>query len=530
MEFPGNDAMSASSTDAFNQGVKQLPDMSGTQATLFLFTPKEVIPQYRRSFNYRFDGNTINYIEDYFKQNNTIGGISYRDSKLGGMCASCILPSADADPINTRALENCWTFALILDVDLNPASKLVGSTRIVYTGYVRDTPVTFGIVSTLSSSDVRYNPDAWFIVTHWTKLNNKVTSIGDFEGGDNFRVDRALFDDDIIPCQLTQNLSMDSDNLFINTPTDLLKNSTDPVQDAQQMDTGSVNLTPIGKFARINKPTDAGFNSPTEHLSRIMTGLANSLNENEGNNISTGSKAAYRNQNTLNSWSDMIPDYSGNARNIGSGIQKEFPVDRPFSFEQLSEMWPGNSLDVKVIKQPEHYAVGGLDVRDTDGPSAQNIATAIITAALPTTLTNRLVTGVGLSYCSWENDGDMRNYKGTLRIHPRTMETLVHMNPVEYTNTMKLLARDIVDDIMLAVKSNFGDFRCDAYCSVTGDTVVNLILMDERYNESGVAINNNSLGGINSGMLGNDSQCFKNAAQLAELGQMLRPVPSFDFE
>ena len=100
MEFPDNGGMFSTDVSAqINQSEQfKLPDMTGTKAILYLIPPKEVIPQYRRSINYRFGSNDIRRIENYLDKANTLGGITPKDSKLGGNCAECVLPSADAEP------------------------------------------------------------------------------------------------------------------------------------------------------------------------------------------------------------------------------------------------------------------------------------------------------------------------------------------------------------------------------------------------------------------------------------------------
>lgn len=111
MEFPDNGGMFSTDVSAqINQSEQfKLPDMTGTKAILYLIPPKEVIPQYRRSINYRFGSNDIRRIENYLDKANTLGGITPKDSKLGGACAECVLPSANAEPINTNVLAGSWT-------------------------------------------------------------------------------------------------------------------------------------------------------------------------------------------------------------------------------------------------------------------------------------------------------------------------------------------------------------------------------------------------------------------------------------
>ena len=517
MEFPDSGGMFSTDVSAqINQSEQfKLPDMTGTKAILYLIPPKEVIPQYRRSINYRFGSNDIRRIENYLDKANTLGGITPKDSKLGGTCAECVLPSANAEPINTNVLAGSWTFVLVLDIN-NPYSKLIGNDRVVYTGYVQDDPIELGIVSGITASQ-RYNPHAMFWITHVTKYHEAVSSIGDF-GSSIPTIDKSIWDSDIIPSQLTQQLS-GGDDLFLNTPKDILERSCVGSYNPSEFDSSGFSPIPIKSFTTA-KPTDAGFNSPTEHLSRLMTGLSTYVRVDNGYRAGSNNKL-YGSENMLSDWGQQIEDYSETVN--CTAHRKELQIDRSYSFEDINQMWPGSSLIVHKIEAPMNYSFGNLNVRDTGGPTRQNIATAIITSAMPTTLINRLVTDAVFSYSSYSTGGDMHNYKGICAI--KYMMTLIPMDDYNYKTTALNLKRDIIDDVMQPIVANFGDVRCDVFCSVGGDTVVNLMLMDD-YNDKGVSVTNNSLGGVGSGLMGNSDQCEHNAGQLRILGSALTSNPT----
>lgn len=516
MEFPGSN-MFNEMPNSMNQAQQpQLPDMSGTKATLFLFSPKEVIPQYRRSFNYTFGSKDINKIANYLEKCNTLGGITPKEAKLDGTCAECVLPSADATPINMSAFQGAWTFALILDIN-TPSSSIIGNDRIVYTGYIGGEPFSTDLIIT-DASPRHYNPHAMFVITHVTKLHEALSAIGDFMNSrPNYNL--TIHDNDVIPGQLTQNLSPDGEHIFLNNPKDILTRCTAGSSDFNQFDSSGFSPEPVDKSA-VPEPADASFNSPTEHLSRLMTGLSTYYRSDNGADIGKDN-SLFSNENMLRGWGEKIADYSRSALNIRDN-NKELSIDHQYTFEEFNKMWPNDLLRVHTIEAPEHYSFGQFEVRDTGGPSRQNIATAIITSAMPTTLTNRMVTDVAFSYCSYETGGDIHNYKGILQFN--SMSTLIPMDPVSYTKTRDNLQRDIIDDVMMPIVANFGQLRVDVFCSVTGDTIVNLRLMDD-YNDSGISVNNNSLGGINSSMLGNINQCVANASQLRVLGQTLSVNP-----
>lgn len=500
-------------SNAFSTG------FNAANATLILFSPKNYVDQYRRSMTYRFDGNAMSKIGEQISKVNTIGGFSAADAEMGTACAECVLPTVNATPINMNPFRDMWTYVLIVD-EASQFSSIGGTSRVMYSGFISNgEPVSTGIITTGINTGYHHNPHAAFTTTHVTRLNSVPSGFGDFRRGGGTTTNFTMYDNDFLPGDVIQNVS-NGNNMCLLDPANLLKNRRTVGYDDNDQDMFynntvgeqySVTPTPVNT-SRESVQQTASDSTPTKHLRKIVSGLADTVRHMNSD------------YNVNNIGADPISTLASSmtSSNMYVKSNREINPGEVFFFQDLDVKYP--NLTVHVVKQPANYQFNAME---TGAPTAQNVAIAVITAAMPGVLTNRLCLSATMSYCSYM-PGHNPMLPGLIEIHH--METFMPMDQITYANTVELIRDDIIRDIFSIVRAQFGEFRCDVTCSVAGDTVVNLQLMDFMDNINGMAVQSNHLGGINSCMVGSQDQCTDNAQQLMNLASVVRsnPVDSFN--
>lgn len=471
-----------------------------TQATLLLFSKKQFIDQYRRPMVYKFDRQVVDRVHEEVHDTTTIGGKRSGKQSVSHACPGAIMPTAVGDHVNASQLSDSWTFVLIVDEASN--SVLGSATRHIYSGFFA--PGEEPVASSLMGGSWIPNMNAVFHTTHYTSLRSIPTDIG--QNGSS--VSRGVVNDkDIVNGQLVQLLSPQQKQLMNADPTVLLHKRIDNGVSLYNGQETAVSPQPVESYNG-NFGIDSTVNSPVDHLNRIV------------NAITDTSIHLVSDDETFDPIS-AAPDIIGNvAERFRTGdIYMAQGMVNPYKEFTLGEVVNryGITLDVRVVQQPAAYQ---MDVIDTGPATRQNVAVSIITSLLPGLLIRHGVSDVAFSYTSWtpyDPNGEMLI---------SAADFLYGVTPNEQLLKLQNMKFDICDEFRNLIRSNFGDFSANVRCSITGETVTNIKLMDDNINTiNAFNVVENRLGGIMNTAIADLNVVNTNAGQLYGLAAQTLTSP-----
>lgn len=504
----------------------QVANQFGENAVLYLFSKRYMPDQFRRSFVYNFNDRVTNAIAEKVERVATAGGISPGACYLRGLtdAAGAILPEASGKAINTAAFREQWTFLLIVDKegtgapwDVNPLRHdSPVKYRDVYSGWIIDEPVST-VISNFTT-DSRYNPGAVFTVTHHTRLASTVNVMS--SGVCNSV--SVLENFDFANGATMQNLQNDGTTLFDLRPAKVVNGIA--------MDTGwggsaTFAGTAVTTYGNGSMAFESGFNNPTQHMQKLVNGMCDMsrLFRSNGSDLGIVPDQTY----ITSELASCLETGDGRMSMVATGIDPTIP----FTFETLNQKYPG--LKVQVIRQPETAQV---EYVNAGAPTQQNVMSAMLSAALPDIMIQHGLCDVAFSYCSWQQPPAGSGIPGERGIFEfQNVGPLYLVEPATLEANCINFRRNLFMDIFPLITATCGDFYLMVNASIGGETLIDLKLQDfGSQNQNGFYEQSNRLGGVNTSLVGGQSNFENNSAQMANTTQSIvnaSSVPSslFDF-
>lgn len=490
-----------------NQFICNVPQLYNTaQAQLLLFEPRPMPMQYRRPYVYAFNGHTEDVLKDTISaakekpwQVDYTNNIRNIDSLSGA-----IGTSINAQNVNTNITNNSWTFMLIVDSTVsdslyNQPGTSPGCTpcRDYYTGIILGEPYA----QNFSGGSLLPNPNAYFVVTHYSKLtSNTIIAPTGAVVRNNTQADY-----DIIAPSTAQNMT--NGTLYDGRPQTLTRcltiGETDSVGPSY-----SCAVRPVAE-GETNSNTalrvNTALNSPNTHMSTLIDAMVQGYVDNTG-------YASSDNEMSCSTPMDVVQSISAKFRSGNNGISTAIlPCDQMISFQELDRKFP--TMHTYTVRYKDTNT--GLNLEENGGQRDVDVYRSLIAYALPSLMVRYGILSISFSYNSAQQDleapaGDpgLMNIQSVGFMYPTPEDTQAF--------NLRLFKKFFRSDIAFHIRNTRGDFTAYVNCSVTGSCYIQLVLMDQGYIGSGSWIeHNNMFGGLLSPLTtGVASEIGNNASQM----------------
>lgn len=516
---------------------------------LFLISPRHHNPFYRRSYTYQFGdefkGALNQTVQEQARKSN--------DSSIAAMmlgnpaAAGAILPSVHADRLQLTPYDTQWSFVMIVDQPGRaPAADFVqpafsqAPSRLIYSGYVNDEPV-----SQLNPSNPVMNPNAVLKTTHCTRLDMDYT----MHSRGCMVTTNTKFDKDFVdPLQLAA-LIYQEENVRPARQSSLLP---DALLNAQVMigddapDNGTEgfwsyqprtqqNQTPSAQPTVIE--VSSGMGSPAKHLASIVGAMTEAARD---VNVVT-QPGPFR---------DTVGDQQRYVNYVAACLKTNestvllgangTPIFQPRGPINLGELITkcGSVMDVQIINVPFTNNIAVTDAGASTAPrvARRNQAASIVSNSLPALMAQLGIADIQFRYNSTVANPDAQASaalgmgfpdQGVMAalnrgiFHPLGMGTLVPLSPEQHISILNTIERMLRVQVFAQLYTLYGDFDVMVHASLAGSTFVNVNLMCDGLldatEQTSFYETDNSFGGINSGLVGNQSVANFNGANLADL-------------
>lgn len=470
-----------------------------SSARLMFFTPRQIPNFARRPLQYDFSksGFTDEVTRRLEETNQARGWNPARavmtDSES---MLTAILPTSQAEEVHLQSFEDYWTFVLIItenvDIGANPMVPEYRPTFKIFSGYVLDEPV---LPATMGGAEVT-NPNAWLVTTHYTDANCGLDNRFSVQNNRDYVTPQWLYQ--VQPGSTLRPLRPDKIASAITAFADPYARdtiSTSPVEFERTDDTIHV--------------IDTKWNSPVHHatamvdsLSRAVTtakwagnggdyelgmGSYNFNNSNSGNVATRQFMGAVA--QTFQSESQPLRLWAPN-----SGNQTITP-DRSFSIAELEHTYPNISVQSFPSVKELQCAIA-----DPMTPNRTNMCSSLISAALPSIMLDNGFCDLAMRYTSLGQTG---NLPGQYDIQIANL--MYNTTDGNYANKLNALIHELISSVFSLIV-HVSHFDVNISCSIMGNTLVDLKLYEcPSEMQNGFVVTNNSLGGLNSPLVGNEA-------------------------
>lgn len=473
--------MSDNSGDPVDEALSKF--LGSTCSTLILFPPKNYPDHYIRSVAYHFD-------EVYDDLANAayhlINGQFFDDREAQKAYYRSVRLSDSAVLLDMTLLRKTWTFVLVDDRHSPDTNS-----RTIYTGLVSN-PVLTGAPVDGISSDFRGNPDASFVVTHVTTFKADINT------------HKSLTDSDLFPVIIRS--VRKGENLFLLDPSVLLQNRNARSDAQNNQDSVIQALTGVAGDSVMQRSWQ---NIQIWHFKRIFHGLIVAAQL-----MKQAASAGLQQNDSLSLWSSLMMT----GTHVFHEDHGRIRADQPFSFSELQKMLP--DMQIKIAEEPYDYP---FSVTDTGECTELNMAISMITSCLPAILAhNRCFYADFL----WDPYAPRTRIVKMIPLVPYagwSKDVPLALNKWRYSILFNLERelRNVFTGVCMSAPC-FSGVCCRVTCSIAGDTIVHV------YTQAGelTAVQCNRFGGLNSCMVGSDSQRTENLDQLLRLGSILSRNPA----
>lgn len=481
-----------------------------TNVRLILTPPTQQVDQYRRSYIYRFDNNTVGAVGTALEQARSVGGRRMTARELASSCKSAIVPSVNGERVAANHMIETWRFVMIVDTQ-STSSLVANASRSIYTGFT-DSPAAS---RDFTGCNWLFNPNTVFVTTHYVHLKNVPAAIGN-DGAINQIY--AAVNQDIVDGHITQILTASGEPMFNMSPDVIMagRKEGDCVLNQAGVRSPEMSITPMSLESVTNRfSINPSLKNPGMHLNNIV----NSLQEATWKLGSTEDTMGLSTEDVV--YSTMKDCLNGGTVHVFSN---QFDPNQDFTFQDLENRY-GNSLHASVVEVPFS---AGVDVMDLGANSKQNVAKTLVANILPSLLAKYSITDVAFNYSSFvpnnmfsdsfDNDRSIVNVQDANFLFPMT-DSQQHCN-------IQCLVNDIKFEFKTFIAEFLGDFRCDVRCDVNGNTMINLALLDYIQNDNAFAMVDNAIGSITTPIIGSLNTCVGNASSLINLANTTVLNPS----
>ena len=479
---------------------------SGVAATLFIFSPRFIPNQYRRPYDYRLGDGVKSAIADKVDRRLRGGSYSTTDTFLLDIpeARGAVLPATIGTPINLQAFSEFWTFLLVVDNEngLTPTGfQTTLPTRVIYAGWFVNEPVA---KKNLSQSYV-LNPSSMLVVAHQTVLSLRQTM-----GPTGYQGVDVISDYDFAPTSSLQSINPAGENVYDLNPAEVIKvSATSPDLEG----TIGIWATPVAAREKaLTIPTE--LQDPTRHLSHLVSQAIetpiltlNGFNGAEAIDTFMGGQVALSSFGAL--LGQAIPT-----------VLTKIQCNQPISLGEVCQIYP--QLNYQVINIP---TMPSYDIIDTAAPTASNVFSSLLYAAMPGILAQYGLAEIAFRYNSYAHQpgglGSMGEKRGVYEL--QNIAPLYQCNQNEIQAKWVTMQTYLDVTLFPIIKTAAGDFDLMVHCSIGGVSLIHLNLLDHAPVQ-GFVENNNLLGGINTATVGSDKDVSNNSAQLVSMVNDLVPL------
>ena len=472
-----------------------------SKVRLILTPPTQQVDQYRRSYVYRFDNNTVGAVGEALEEARSVGGRHMTARQLVSRCKNAIVPSVNGEQIATNSMIETWRFVMIVDTQ-STSSLVSNASRSIYTGFTDSTAAS----RDFTGCNWLYNPNTVFVTTHYVHLKNVPAAIGN-DGAINQIY--AAVNQDIVDGHITQILTASGEPMYNMSPDVMMAGRTegDCVLNQAGIRSPEMGITPMALESATNRFTiNPSLKNPGMHLNNIV----NSLQEATWKIGSTEDTMGMNTEDVM--FSTMKDSLDGGKVHVFSN---QVDPNQDFTFQDLENRY-GNSLHTSVVEVPFS---AGVDVMDLGANSKQNVAKTLVANIVPSLLMKYSITDIAFNYSSFvpnqvfsESFGDDRSV-----ITVQDANFLFPMTDSQQHCNIQCLINDIKFEFKTFIAEFLGDFRCDVRCDVNGNTMINLTLLDYIQNDNAFAMVDNAIGSVTTPIIGSLNTCVGNASSLMNL-------------
>lgn len=503
----GNNAMKLAM--ARTPGVGAMPEFGSVEAKLWIFPPRNLSQQVLRPYTYKFSqafAEALTEATDMVKEVGPMGTL-YNDDRLN----NAILPNSNGIPLDVRALCDCWTGIILVDVGKPDAMGILPNTRTIYSGIFTEEPCHPNPVWT---SELPLNPRALFEVTHRCVVNMH-TGYGPhgMTGG----MPMTLDDSDVIFQSIAQ-LPTTDDNLLVIAPHRLRMATSRVDNDTNLVDWSN---TSVASLSNTNEILPNRMKAPFTHLRSIVKNIdyARSL---QNNGMCYGQE--------LDAQAIPGDPYQQFATRVDNGLCSEarssfimhgqLDIKQMYTLEDIERIFP--NIEATYLDIPYHQEY------DVSSQMVQNPATTMSSMIIQTV--GAMASSIGIAtisfrYCSWQCNNPMQG-PGIYELieDPNNMTgdghaigMLVESTDQQIATAWNALTRMMEQDLFPILKTIGGEFDLMIHYDIQGETFCWFEYKDMPSGMDGFYQTNTRFGGVLNPMLGNYNNLNNNQTQLQNL-------------
>lgn len=495
------------------------------KATLYLFSPKHMPNQVRRSHLYNFTDEYLHDVRNFVnKANNPLGQPAYSNPALldSRAAPNAVQMSLNGSEMNCNAFGAMWAFLLVIDGGelMNNQSSLYQVTfdgskkRYLYSGYCSDEPYNptshGGLTPTI-------NPNCVLFITHQTALANTMANYGNQPMPDNMQViaNTDEFNPQFILPLMTQ--PMGQEQVFLNKPSAIVNAITD---DAYSDLHGNVSLA-------INT-TDAQLLPSVATVDHIQAEL-NGARKHAANINFAAQNAAMHTIGCAEEPSVHFSDGSEVMRgNMYEGLKQcesnflVSPLGQRgiISIGELESMFP--DIEATVCTAPYQSE---WDVANPLAPNAVNMFSSLLATSIPPIMVNHKLAEISFRYTSYVPELVQMGAMDRSHYEVYTAASFIPESDERLRFNITRFMEELKTQVFPALLNAGGHFDVQVYCSSAYSVLIKLHFMDDGVGglHNGLYETTNSLGGAISPLLSPLDVFNHNATQIATLLNAVNP-------
>lgn len=492
---------------------------------LYLIKPRDMSDQVIRPMTYRFGSEFKNELGNLLDRTSTMlpaqTQTACRDYLTNSPAAqAAILPAVDKSMrVNMSPFRAAWTFLMMVDTTFG--SSVIGTTasaphRELYSGWIAsgDEPAVM-----TSTGHWNINPNALISIARASQ--NTVCGIGGYGGG--------VINDGDVNILTREQLSA------VDRPRDIYGQSSE-LYSLDTYTTGSAacanSTLAMTNFTTANndQPYNIRFGNPicsrygdgslaTEITDTVAKDYGYQLNNCVQGMVSmTQSKSEDIDNGSLLMDND-VPNVCAeltSAMSIRSAVRMKFDPKQIISLRELMDKYD-DCLDIGVIDAPFDVQYDRTDVMAN---TPQNIAYAILAAALPNAMSDNCLADISFVYDT--TNRDIASPTGIAE--PVILQWSTIHEKVNAASAVRRFIQTLVSTVLRKILLVFGHFRVSCHASISGATIMEIYLYDHSNNDGGFYETNSLMDSLNTNLVGTYDDLNNNSYKFAELAQTVTAV------
>ena len=482
-------------------------NITGDTATLYIFSPAQHIQQVVRPLCYSFNDAVFGCMAEDVSGDRMINMAIAPDA-----IKQSVIPDAQGLLVDTNLFNDMYTFMLVIDELVPPASMLQGSaptSRKIYVGYFVGEPYA---PNTLDGN-VAFNERAVMVISH-----GDVASVtNSFGAGGVTPSPELVGSSDIIHQSMGQYYQdqvglCDFSSLAASHSRD--DQSGVLVRNGNPMYLADMNERGLG--------VPEGMKTPRNHIATIRKAVVSGVAESRdvairsAHDVELGGSDPYSMAANSVLARLQIPSISSTLANV-------IDPTVPLALGHLGEL-VGNLkiVPISIPFEPQ------TDIRDPQSMNPESIMSSMVATTISANAKSSLLGNVTFRYNSWSlsDDGISRGKWEWSAADPILSASIgdSNMRRMAIGKFEKLTETGLYP----LLQSHYGEFDLMVDFDGTGNTHVGLRYLDNAGQEQGSFITHNKLGGLISPVIGNPEIMARNRNELTGLiSKVMDQVPSF---